>query len=82
MNAWDIVRGYQGYVPEDMQGRLETEIEIYASDRVKEALEKAYTAARGTDKLKDPKFTRNQMYWKGRADAAHDIRQEKIPKGN
>ena len=33
-----------------------------------------YNAARGTDNLKDPRFTRSQMYWKGRADAANNVR--------
>ena len=35
-------------------------------------IEECYMAARGTDKLK---FKGNsQMYWKGRADAASDVR--------
>lgn len=42
--------------------------------KVSELLELAYIAARGTEKLNDPKFPRNQMYWKGRADAANDVR--------
>lgn len=35
----------------------------------------AYLAARGTEKLNNPSFTRSQMYWKGRADAAEDVRK-------
>lgn len=34
--------------------------------------EAAYLAARGTDKLKS--HGNSQMYWKGRADAANDVR--------
>ena len=45
--------------------------------KVSELLDLAYNAARGTENLDDPKFTRNQMYWKGRADAANAIRKLK-----
>jgi hypothetical protein len=41
---------------------------------VREVLHRAYLAARGTKHLRDPQFTRSQLYWKGRADAANDVR--------
>lgn len=74
MTAWDIVRVYMGYIPEDMQEGLEMAIETYARLQVSKAMDHAYVLARGTDRLNDPKFTRSQMYWKGRADAANAVR--------
>jgi len=39
-----------------------------------ETIEKCYEVARGTNNLNNPVFTRSQQYWKGRADAANDVR--------
>jgi hypothetical protein len=55
----------------------QSEIEMLKA-RIKELeqeLDRAYLAARGTSHLSDPSFTRSQMYWKGRADAAEDVRK-------
>jgi hypothetical protein len=41
-------------------------------EAIRNALENAYTEARGTEKLK-PRGN-SQMYWAGRADAAADVR--------
>ena len=40
--------------------------------------EEAYMAARGTKFLQDRGTNRSQMYWKGRADAANDVRKLKV----
>jgi hypothetical protein len=47
-------------------------------------IETAYEVARGTKNLSNPGFTRSQPYWKGRSDAANDVRalKEKMMREN
>lgn len=37
-------------------------------------IEECYLVARGTHHFKNRGFTRSQMYWKGRAEAANEVR--------
>lgn len=52
--------------------------EFTALQVVDAVIDECYLAARGTPNLMNPRYTRNQMYWKGRADAANDVRKLKV----
>jgi hypothetical protein len=45
-----------------------------ATEALKKLIDDCYMEARGTKNFDDPRYTRSQMYWKGRADAANAVR--------
>jgi len=65
----DLVESYQWDSWDESQGRT------IADKIINIVVESCYFAARGTDNLHNK--GNSQMYWKGRADAATDVRKLK-----
>jgi len=58
------------------EGRLQQAVEVLEEVR-RDALEEAYLAARGGEDRFE-KYGTRQLYWKGRSEAARDIRELKL----
>jgi hypothetical protein len=75
-NGDDVVQSWQ-FALKEANERTEQQRKVFLTRMamLEKAVRDAYLAARGTQNLNDPRFTRSQMYWKGRADAANDVRK-------